>query len=67
MEDFAKLFPSSNILNSPFGYIFTLKYSHTSKNGTYQSFDIELLVHHDDDRLSLFNLFKSHHDIKMVL
>lgn len=46
---------------------FTLKYSHTSKNGTYKSYDVELLVHSDEDRLELFNLFKTHIDIKMVL
>lgn len=46
---------------------FTLKYSHTSKNGTYKSYEIDILVHSDDDRLALFALFKQHTDIKMVL
>ena len=33
---------------------FTLEYSHTSKNGTYKSYDVELLVHNDDDRHAIF-------------
>ena len=46
---------------------FSMKYSHTSKKGTYKSYDVELLVHNEEDRLELFALFKNHTDIKMVL
>ena len=46
---------------------FSVKVSNTSKTGKYHSFNVELLVHHDDDRLGLFELFKKHPEIKMVL
>ena len=46
---------------------FTHKKGNQSKTGKYQSYNITLLVHSDDDRTLLFELFKSHEDIKMVL
>jgi len=42
-------------------------FSNISKNGTYHSFEVEILVHHDEDRVALFELFKQHSAIKMVL
>ena len=41
--------------------------SNKSKTGTYHSFDVTLLVHSDDDRGMLFEAFKQHELIKMVL
>jgi putative lipoic acid-binding regulatory protein len=41
--------------------------SNTSKTGTYHSFDVTLLVHSDEDRGMLFESFKQHELIKMVL
>ena len=46
---------------------YNLEISNKSKTGKYQSYNIEILVHHDDDRLGLFELFKKHSKIKMVL
>lgn len=55
------------VLNVVGARSYSLNYSHTSKNGRYKSYNCELLVHHDDDRLTLFDLFKKHPNIKMVL
>jgi putative lipoic acid-binding regulatory protein len=41
--------------------------SNNSKNGKYKSHNISLLVHNDDDRTEIFQQFKSHECIKMVL
>ena len=46
---------------------FTVQISNKSKTGKYHSFNVELLVHHEDDRQGLFDLFKKHPEIKMVL
>lgn len=46
---------------------FTLVASNESKSGNYKSFNLELLVHSDEDRHALFDIFKKHHQIKMVL
>ncbi|PIF03546.1 MAG: DUF493 domain-containing protein [Arcobacter sp.] len=41
--------------------------SNVSKNGKFKSYDIELLVHNDEDREELHKLLNAHQDIKMVL
>ena len=38
-----------------------------SKTGKYQSYNITILVHSDDDRHGLFSLFKDHQHVAMVL
>ncbi len=45
----------------------TLKKSQASKNGTYMSYSLTLLVHSDEERKALFQAFKSHTSIKFVL
>lgn len=46
---------------------FTHNKANKSKTGKYQSYNITLLVHSDDDRLGLFALFKDHEHVAMVL
>ncbi len=41
--------------------------SNISKNGKFKSYNIELLVHNDEDREELHKLLHEHQDIKMVL
>lgn len=45
----------------------TIKPSQASKNGSYMSYSVTLLVHNDDERTMLFQAFKSHQHIKFVL
>jgi len=45
----------------------TVRKSNNSKNGKYKSHNISLLVHNDDDRHELFQQFKCHECVKMVL
>jgi len=45
----------------------TIKKSNNSKTGKYKSHNVSLLVHNDDDRHELFQQFKSHDHVKMVL
>ncbi len=44
-----------------------VKKSNNSKSGKYQSHDISLLVHNDDDRVEIFKQLKNHDCVKMVL
>ena len=44
-----------------------LKPSKTSSQGKFKSYNLEILVHNDDDRTEIFRLFGEHSDIKMVL
>jgi putative lipoic acid-binding regulatory protein len=46
---------------------FTTAVSKTSKGGKYCSLGLELLVHSDDDRHSVFEQLKQHQHVKMVL
>ena len=46
---------------------YTLKISNTSKKGKFQSFTLEVLVHNEDDRKTLYDLLTAHAKIKMVL
>lgn len=41
--------------------------SNVSKKGKYKSYNIELIVHSDDDRTELHRILGDHKDIKMVL
>ncbi len=38
-----------------------------SKTGKYQSYNVTMLVHNDDDRVELFSQFKQHQHVAMVL
>lgn len=46
---------------------FTHTKGNMSKTGKYQSYNVTLLVHSDDDRVGLFELFKKHEHVAMVL
>mgnify|MGYP000636153564 CR=1 FL=1 len=46
---------------------YTLKESHTSKKGKFKSFTLEVLVHNEDDRKTLYEILCAHEKIKMVL
>lgn len=41
--------------------------SNVSKKGKFKSYNIELIIHNDDDRKELHQLLSDHKDIKMVL
>lgn len=41
--------------------------SNVSKKGKFKSYNIELIVHSDDDRTELHRVLGDHKDIKMVL
>ena len=45
----------------------TVKESKTSGKGKFKSYTLELLVHNEDDRKTLFSVLGEHNDIKMVL
>ena len=47
--------------------IYKVTKSHNSKNGTYESFKVALLVHSDEDRVGLFHEFKKQNGVKIVL
>jgi len=44
-----------------------VKPSKTSSQGKFKSYTLELLVHNDDDRKGLYQLFGDHEHIKMVV
>ena len=44
-----------------------LSHSNSSKTGKFVSMNLELLVHNEDDRNFIYQAFKDHNDIKMVL
>jgi len=46
---------------------YTLKPSKSSKKGKFVSFTLELLVHNEDDRKTLYDVLCDHEKIKMVL
>ncbi len=46
---------------------YKLKASKTSSKGKFQSFNLELLVHNDDDRTTIYEMLGKHAKIKMVL
>lgn len=41
--------------------------SNVSKNGKYKSLNSDILVFSDEDRLEIFEFFKTHKDVVMVL
>ena len=49
------------------GRTHTLKASKTSKKGKFASFNLDLIVHNDDDRKYLYEILGKHDQIKMVL
>jgi len=44
-----------------------LEASKASQKGTYSSYALSLVVHNEEERLALFQSFKSHQHIKFVL
>lgn len=44
-----------------------LTHSNSSKTGKYVSMNLDMLVHNEDDRNFIYQSFKSHKNIKMVL
>ena len=44
-----------------------LKPSKSSKGGKYQSFDLEILVSCEDERILIYESLRAHGEIKMVL
>ncbi|WP_419771105.1 MAG: YbeD family protein [Candidatus Marinarcus sp.] len=46
---------------------FTLKTSNVSTKGKFQSFILEIIVHNEDDRVTIYELLGKHDAIKMVL
>ncbi len=45
----------------------TCTYSHTSSGGNYHSFNVELDVKDEEDRLSFYNRLSNHPAIKVVM
>jgi len=45
----------------------SIKQSKTSSKGKFKSYNLEMLVHNEDDRKEIFKLLGDHKDIKMVL
>jgi len=46
---------------------YSLKVSNSSKKGKFISFSLELLVHNEDDRKTLYDILCQHDKINMVL
>ncbi|PKN14943.1 MAG: DUF493 domain-containing protein [Deltaproteobacteria bacterium HGW-Deltaproteobacteria-24] len=46
---------------------YTLTPSKISKKGKFLSFTLETIVHNEDDRVTIYELFGRHESIKMVL
>ena len=46
---------------------FTVQKSNNSKNKTYESFKVTILVHNDDDRVALYHELKKEDCVKIVL
>ena len=45
----------------------TISKSKSSSKGKFKSYNLELLVHNEDDRKTLYQVLGNHNDIKMVL
>lgn len=45
----------------------TVKESKSSSKGKFKSYNLELIVHNDDDRTLLHELLGKHSDIKMIV
>lgn len=46
---------------------FKLTSSKISKKGKFQSYTLEIIVHNEDDRLTIYEHFNKHESIKMIL
>ncbi len=46
---------------------YTLEPSKASKKGKFLSFNVKTIVHNEDDRVTIYELFGKHELIKMVL
>lgn len=46
---------------------YEVKASKVSTKGKFKSFNLDLLVHNEDDRKTIYELLGQHNDIKMVL
>ncbi len=46
---------------------YTIKKSKNSKNGKYNSYSVNVLVHNHDDRKMIFETLKKHNKTKFVL
>lgn len=44
-----------------------IKESRTSSKGRFRSYNLEMIVHNEDDRKEIFRLLGEHTEIKMVL
>ena len=49
------------------GKAFTFAYSHTSTGGKYHSFNVELEVENEEERVSIYNSFINHPAVKVVI
>lgn len=47
--------------------IYKIKSSKTSKDGTYNSYSVVVLVHNDEDRVGIYEEIRSHKNVKIVL
>ncbi len=45
----------------------TLSESNKSKSGKYTSMNLDMLVHNDDDRQTIYEELKKHKNVKMVI
>lgn len=45
----------------------TYSYSHSSSGGKYHSFNVEVEVKNEEERLSIYNLLNNHAAIKVVM
>lgn len=45
----------------------TVRQSNKSQNGKYESFNLELIVSNEDERIFIYESLRQHRDIKMVL
>jgi len=47
--------------------IYKTKLSKTSKDGTYNSYSINVLVYNNEDRIEIYEQIRSHKNVKIVL
>jgi putative lipoic acid-binding regulatory protein len=46
---------------------FVFRKSHASKNNKYQTYNVKLLVHNEEERTEIFYLLKKDENVKIVL
>jgi putative lipoic acid-binding regulatory protein len=49
------------------GRVYKQKLSKSSKEGTYSSYSIVVLVHNNEDRVCVYEQIRSHKNVKIVL